>query len=368
MASPVRCLMADLVAVHERDSVPGVGTVKWVRCSRTYAGPDYIGMGTCRWRITTDDVRPVRSFGRLSTRTTKSMTYSIVARDPVSGRFGVGIQTCWPFVGAGCPWVESGSGAVVTQSFTEVAHGPNGLALLRTGLSAPAALSAVLSGDPETAIRQVGIVDRLGRAAAHTGARCVAAAGHATADGVAVQANMMASSTVWGVMLRAYQEDGPFVERLLAALRAAEAAGGDLRGRQSAALVVSGTPDEPPWKRDIDLRVDDHPAPLDELERLVRLQAGFDALDDAERAALAGDPAAAARAGEEAVRLAPGDGQVQAWRAVSLAAAGLVGDARAALDEAVRQNPNWPDFLRRFADSGAQPALVEPTRRLLAGG
>src|SRR4051794_25784612 len=132
------------------------------------------------------------------------MTYSIVARDPGTGRFGVAIQTCWPFVGASCPWVEAGVGAVATQSFTEVAHGPNGLARLREGEPAKAALAALLANDPGADVRQVGIVDASGRAAAHTGASCVAAAGHATGDGVAVQANMMERATVWPAMLVAW--------------------------------------------------------------------------------------------------------------------------------------------------------------------
>ena len=294
------------------------------------------------------------------------MTYSIVARDPASGRFGVAIQTCWPFVGAGCPWVESGVGAVATQSFTEVAHGPNGLARLRDGEAAPDALAALLGADPGAAVRQVGIVDASGRAAAHTGARCVEAAGHLTADGVSVQANMMERASVWPAMLAAYRTSaGDFVDRLLAALRAAEAEGGDLRGRQSAVLVVSGTPADPGWKRDIDLRVDDHPAPLDELERLVRLHRGFEALDRAEERGAAGDPAAAQAASEEASRLAPGDSQVIVWQAIGLAAAGMVDPARGLLAAATAVNPRWPEFVRRFAASGAQPELVEPARRLL---
>jgi uncharacterized Ntn-hydrolase superfamily protein len=294
------------------------------------------------------------------------MTYSIVARDPATGRFGIAIQTCWPFVGAGCPWVESGVGAVVTQSFTEVAHGPNGLARLRAGESAPAALAALLAADPGEAVRQVGIVDASGRAAGHTGTRCVAAAGHVTAEDVAIQANMMERPSVWPAMLDAYQTgEGDFVDRLLTALRAAEAEGGDIRGRQSAVLVVSGTPTDPGWKRDYDIRVDDHPVPLDELERLVRVQRGYDALDRAEASAAAGDDTAAAAASEEASRLAPGDGQILAWRAIGMAAGGMLEPARELLGAAAAMNHRWPEFVRRFAASGAQPELVEPARRLL---
>ncbi len=294
------------------------------------------------------------------------MTYSIVARDPESGRFGVAIQTCWPFVGAGCPWVESGIGAVVTQSFTEIAHGPNGLARLRAGEAATDALASLLAADPGAEVRQVGIVDARGRAAAHTGSRCVFAAGHVSADGVSIQANMMERLSVWPAMLAAYQgSDGDFVDRLLAALRAAEAEGGDIRGRQSAVLIVSGAPGDPPWKREVDLRVDDHPAPLDELERLVRLHRGYEALDRAEERGSAGDMVGALAASMEASRLAPGDTQVMVWQAIGMASSGMVEPAREHLAAATATNPRWPDFLRRFAASAAQPELVEPTLRLL---
>jgi uncharacterized Ntn-hydrolase superfamily protein len=296
------------------------------------------------------------------------MTYSIVARDAASGRFGIAIQTCWPFVGSGSPWVESGVGAVVTQSFTEEAHGPNGLALLREGTAAAVTLGRLLAADPGEPVRQVGIVDAAGRAASHTGAHCVEAAGHVTADGVSIQANMMERSTVWPAMLAAWQVPAvSFVDRLLAALRAAEREGGDLRGRQSAVLVVSGTPDQPAWKREIDIRVDDDPAPLDELERLVRLHLGYEALDLAEARGAAGDVDGARRASEDASRLAPGDGQVLVWRAIGMSAAGLAAPAAELLAAATAMNPRWPEFVRRLAASGAQPELRDGALRLLAG-
>jgi hypothetical protein len=156
-----------------------------------------------------------------------------------------------------------------------------------------------------------------------------------------------------------------FVDRLLAVLRAAEFEGGDIRGRQSAALLVSGPPDAPAWKRELDVRVDDHPAPLDELERLVRLGRGFDALDRAERLGGAGDLDGAMAAGREATTLAPGDDQIVAWQAIGLAAAGMVGPARQMLATAAAANPHWPEFVRRFAASGAQPGLADAARILL---
>ena len=296
------------------------------------------------------------------------MTYSIVARDPETGRFGVAVQTCWPFVGAGVPWVESGVGAVATQSYTEVAHGPNGLAGLRGGRSASDTLVDLLGADAGREVRQVGIVDASGGSAAWTGAQCVAAAGHVTAPGVAVQANMMERPTVWPAMLAAYgAATGSFADRLVAALRAAEAEGGDIRGRQSAALVVSGAPGEPPWARAIDLRVDDDPAPLDALERLLRVQRAYDLLDEAEERARRGDLDGAGVASVESGALAPGDGQVAVWRAVGLAAAGRIQAARGLLAEASAANPRWPEFLRRFAEAGPQPELTEAARRLLEG-
>jgi uncharacterized Ntn-hydrolase superfamily protein len=294
------------------------------------------------------------------------MTYSIVARDPETGRFGVAVQTCWPFVGAGVPWVASGIGAVATQSFTEEAHGPNGLDRLRAGETAPDALAALVAADPGRDVRQVGIVDAAGGAAAHTGARCVAAAGHVSADGVSIQANMMERATVWPAMLATWRAaSGPFEERLLAVLRAAEAEGGDIRGRQSAAILVSGTPTDPTWKRATDVRVDDHPAPLDELERLLRLQRGFEALDDAERLGAAGDGDGAAAAGREALRLTDGNDQVLVWQAIGMAGGGLLEPARAMLAEATGRNPRWPEFVRRIAAAGAQPEIVEAAWRLV---
>jgi uncharacterized Ntn-hydrolase superfamily protein len=294
------------------------------------------------------------------------VTYSIVARDPDSGRFGVAIQTCWPFVGASCPWVEAGVGAVVTQSFTEIAHGPNGLDRLRAGRSATETLADLLADDADREIRQVGVVDVEGRAAAHTGNRCVEAAGHAAAGGVTAQANMMERPTVWAAMIATWSASrATFAGRLLAALRAAEAEGGDIRGRQSAAVVISGPPGAPGWQRDIDIRVEDHPAPLDELERLLRVHLGYDALALAQRLGAGGDEAGAAAAAADAGRLAPGDAQIAVWTAIGMSGAGRLAEARSLLADVTKTNPRWPEFIERFAASGAQPELVEPARRLL---
>jgi uncharacterized Ntn-hydrolase superfamily protein len=289
------------------------------------------------------------------------VTYSIVARDPATGELGVAVQTRWFDVGAFVPWVAAGVGAVATQSFTEVAHGPGTLARLADGLPAEAVLRERLAADGDAELRQIGIVDAAGMAAAHTGARCVRFAAHLTAADVSVQANMMERPTVPGAMLAAFRAaDGDLAARLMAALRAAEAEGGDVRGRQSAALLVApggrgGDPRPEAWRRRFDLRVDDHRAPLDELARLLRVARAYEAMDAAETAALAGDVAAAVPGYLHAADLAPEDDQVLLWAAAALAASGRSDEARAWLARAVAVEPRAPEHLRRFAEAGHLP-------------
>ncbi len=298
------------------------------------------------------------------------MTYSIVALDQATGELGVAVQTRWFGVGAGVPWVEPGVGAVATQSFVEVGHGFNGLRLMRDGATAGEALERVLATDADEAIRQVGMVDAMGRSAAHTGLRCVRFASHLVAPGVSVQANMMERASVPAAMLAAFLgSDGDLASRLLAALRAAEREGGDLRGRQSAALVVSpgrsDTRERPqPWARRSDLRVDDHPAPLEELRRLLDVARAYDAMDEAEGSALRGDLPTAAAAQARAVGLAPGDDQVVLWSAVWLAVAGRTEEARTALTAATAAEPRSGEHLRRFAEAGHLPGGEDTLRRL----
>lgn len=207
------------------------------------------------------------------------MTYSIVARDPNTGELGVAVQSCYFSVGAVVPWAEAGVGAVATQSFVDPAYGPLGLALMRKGQSAPEALQALVAADPGEAIRQVAMIDALGRVAVHTGAHCLDAAGHCLGEQVSAQANLMARTTVWGAMIERFSKtSGELATRLLAALDAAEAEGGDRRGKQSAAiLIVRAQPTGKVWvDRIVDLRVEDHPDPVNELRRLVDLKRLYD--------------------------------------------------------------------------------------------
>ena len=284
------------------------------------------------------------------------MTYSIVARDPVTGELGVAIQSRWFAAAAGVPWAEPGVGAVATQSFALVAHGVHGLERLRAGEDPAAILPALMAGDPGEATRQVGIVDALGRAAAHTGTACVPFAGHRTAPDVSVQANMMERPTVPDAMLAAFAAtSGDLGERLFAALVAAEAEGGDVRGRQAAGiLVVPGLPADP-WARRIDIRVDDHPAPLDELARVLRVARAYEAFERADEPAEAGDHAGALELIARAHELAPEDDQITLWLAVALARTGRAAEARAAYVEALAAEPRAELHLRRFAEAGHLP-------------
>jgi uncharacterized Ntn-hydrolase superfamily protein len=286
------------------------------------------------------------------------VTYSIVARDPESGELGVAVQTRWPFVGAIVQWAEPGVGAVATQSFAEESYGPLGLARMRDGAAPADTLAALLADDAGRETRQVGMVDAHGRSATHTGARCVVAAGHVTAGALSIQANMMERDTVWGAMSAAYHATvGPLADRLMAALWAAEAEGGDVRGRQSAALlVVPGT--GPAWVTRYDLRVDDHPAPLDELGRLLRLARGYEAFDRAQEHADAGDLAAAADAMAEAHDLAPDDHQISLWASVFMGGAGRLDEARRLFSQARAAEARSGEHLRRFVAAGHLPPEV----------
>jgi uncharacterized Ntn-hydrolase superfamily protein len=288
------------------------------------------------------------------------VTYSIVARDPATGELGVAVQTRWFNVGETVPWAEPGVGAVATQSFAEKSYGPLGLARMRDGASAPDALAALLADDPDREIRQVGMVDASGRSAAFTGTRCVAAAGQVTADDLSVQANMMERPTVWPAMADAYRSTGgPLADRLMAALFAAEAERGDVRGRQAAALLVvpaSG----PAWATRYDLRVEDHHAPLDELARLLRVARAYEAFDRATDAAETGDLAAAAVAMDEAHALVPDDDQITLWTALFLGGVGRMDEAFRLFAEARRAEARSAEHLRRFLAAGHLPPVVGP--------
>ncbi|HEX9660611.1 MAG TPA: DUF1028 domain-containing protein, partial [Rhodothermales bacterium] len=219
-------------------------------------------------------------------------TYSIVARDSVTGEMGVAVQSHWFSVGPIVPWAEAGVGAVATQSFVEVSYGPLGLELMRAGRTADQALAALVSTDQGEAVRQVAMVDAGGNVSAHTGSSAIFAAGHQVGAGYSAQANLMENPTVWGAMAHAYETtEGDLADRMLAALEAAEGEGGDIRGRQSAAILIVGAERMAnSWEgRTFDLRVEDHPDPVGELKRLVQLQRAYLKLNEGDGWVVKGD-------------------------------------------------------------------------------
>jgi uncharacterized Ntn-hydrolase superfamily protein len=266
-------------------------------------------------------------------------------------------------------WAEAGVGAVATQSVVEPAYGPRGLALMRDGKSAPAALHQLLSDDPQEPARQVAMIDRGGRVAVHTGARCIKHAGHAVGDQVSAQANIMERDTVPAAMVRAYSAASgvSLAERLLAALDAAQAEGGDLRGRQSAALLIvspraTGNPVE---DRPMDLRVEDHPDPLGELRRLLSLRRAYQRADVGDQLATAGDVEGALAEYETAHRSQPDNLELAFWHGVALAASGREDEAAPILRRAFAEHAGWIELMKRLPAAGLFPDDGELIARLI---
>ncbi len=284
------------------------------------------------------------------------MTYSIVARDPLTGRFGVAVQSHAYTVGPIVPWLEPGVGAVATQATVNVSFGPVALEMLRNGWSAERVVAALVAGDEHPEIRQIGVVDAEGRAAAHTGADCILACGHIVGDGFTTHGNLLERDAVWQALAPAYEaalaEKLPFADRLLRALEAAEAAGGDVRGSQSAAIVIVDAGLRPtPWRGAfMDLRVEDNPDPVPELRRLVNLWEAQALLDDDGDAAKAGVNAAERYA--EARRRAPDFWELAFWTALEMAGRGEMETARREMAAAMAADGHWRTTLEHMAAGG----------------
>jgi uncharacterized Ntn-hydrolase superfamily protein len=281
------------------------------------------------------------------------MTYSIVARDPSSGALGVAVQSHFFGVGPVVPWLDPGVGAIATQATVNVGFGRHGLDLLRAGVAAEEAIARLIAEDGDAHLRQLAIVDATGRVAAHTGAGCIRDAGHRIGATYSVQGNLLRSSDVWPAMAEAFESTlgAPLWERLLAALDAGERAGGDVRGRQSAALVVvSGTQSEAPWDEVLmDVRVDDHEDPLGELRRLARMREAYRLMGEVE------GPSDSRPVSPEAVELV-------FWRAIELARSGDLGAGRREMSIAFAADPTWREALRRVAEAGLcgdDPTVVD---------
>jgi uncharacterized Ntn-hydrolase superfamily protein len=308
--------------------------------------------GMCR---TSHDTRPLH-------------TYSIVARDSVTGEMGVAVQSHWFSVGPVVAWARAGVGAVATQSLVLVSYGPLGLDLMEEGMSAPEALEKLLEEDPHSAVRQVAMVDAQGNVAVHTGDSCIAYASDHTGRGYSVQANMMLTDSVVPAMAKAYETTkGELVARMLAALEAAQAAGGDIRGSQSAViLVVRGVATDEPWADVVmDLRVEDNPHPVDELKRLVTMHRAYTFENLGDEAMAEGDLKAAMEAYGEAAKLAPDNLELVFWQGVSLINVGKDDEGIALLRGVVAKNANWKKLLERLPASGLLRTTKERLDRIL---
>jgi uncharacterized Ntn-hydrolase superfamily protein len=299
-------------------------------------------------------------------------TYSIVARDPATGEMGVAVQSHWFSVGSIVTWAEAGVGVVATQSLVDPAYGPKGLELMRQGMPAAKALAQLVAADTGRNGRQVAMLDATGAVDAYTGSHAIAAAGHHVGTQYAVQANMMGKPSVWPAMARAFESaTGPLADRLVAALEAAEREGGDIRGRQSAALIVvkaKGT--GKPWvgaDRTYDLRVDDHPEPIAELKRLVRLQKAYTHANRGDELMTEKKVEAALKEYAASAQLAPEIVELPFWQAVTLAAIGKEAEAAPIFTAVFAKEPIWAELLARLPAAGLFPddkALIARIQKL----
>ncbi len=296
-------------------------------------------------------------------------TYSIVARDPVTGELGTAVQSHWFSVGSIVIWAEPGVGAVATQSFVEPSYGPLGLQLMRTGKSAGQALKSLLASDEHADVRQVGMVDANGNVANHTGVNSIAETCNLTGDNYAVQANMMWKPTVCSAMAAAFESgEGDLAERMMVALEAAQAEGGDARGKQSAAmLVVSGDISRPAWGgREFDLRIEDHPTPLLELRRLITMARAYRLMNEGDEHMTNGEIEKAIVAYRGAEALVPDSHEMIFWHAATLAAAGDVDESLPLFKKAFDMWPLWTELVQRLPAAGLLPDDPQLMERILA--
>ncbi len=278
-------------------------------------------------------------------------TYSIIAIDKDEGLMGVAVQSHWFSVGSVVSWAETGVGVVATQSIAEISYGPLGLFLMRSGKTPKEALTALLSIDPNPEVRQVAMLDSEGRIAVHTGKNCIPEAGHIIGNGFSVQANLMRNKNVWPAMADAFEKsEGSLPHRLMKALEAAEAAGGDIRGMQSAAMVVVRTRQmEPSWVKVLDLRVEDHPRPLEELKRLIKVHEAYLHANKGDEFVAQGKFQDAMNEYKKAMDSAPDVIELKFWSAVTLLKYNKTEDAISLLKEVFSVNEDWKEVFKRLS-------------------
>lgn len=295
-------------------------------------------------------------------------TYSIVARDTLTGEMAVAVQSHWFSVGPLVAWGKSGVGVVATQSFVNPAYGPEGLDLMSSGISAEQALTRLVEQDNGRAFRQVAFLDTRGNVSAFTGEKCVEAAEHLTGRNFSVQANMMLNDEVVPAMAEAYVRfsDYPLAERVVEVLKAAQAAGGDIRGQQSAALIVVGPEKtDKKWKdKKIDLRVEDHQNPVKELERLLKVARAYEFMNRGDLAVEEGNMEKALKEYGTAEKMLPGNLEMKFWKAVALANNDQLEKARPIFEKVFEEDENWKEMLKRLPPSGLLTISEEELKEL----
>lgn len=296
-------------------------------------------------------------------------TFSIVARDPSTGEMGVAVQSHWFSVGSDVSWAEAGVGAIATQSLVNVSFGPRGLELLKSGMTAKQVLDNLIASDIGRDYRQLAIVDAKGNVAAYTGKKCIPDAGHITGDNFSVQANLMANDKIWPAMDKAFREsDGPLAERMIEALSAAQKAGGDIRGRQSAAiLVVRGKSTGKVWEdRLIDLRVEDDPNPIVELQRLLRVHRAYEHMNNGDLAIEKNNMELAMKEYSTAEEMFPENLEMKYWHAVTLASIGKVDEALPLFKEVFIKDNNWRTLTPRLVPIGLLTVSEEDLNKIIS--
>src|SRR4051812_27756024 len=295
-------------------------------------------------------------------------TFSIVARDSATGEMAVGVQSHWFSVGTSVPWGEAGVGVVATQSFIDKSYGPNGLALMKQGYTAQQALDSLLKRDSGRVVRQVAFVDNEGNVAVYTGKNCIQYASDIKGANFSVQSNMMLTDSVCQSMAKAFKTSAgkSLAERVLAALDAAQHAGGDIRGKQSAALiVVPGTPTEPWNNKTIDVRVDDNELPLKELRRLYNLHIAYTHMNNGDLATEKNDMQLARAEYNAAMKMFPSNLEMQYWTAITLANNHNINEALPMLKKVFAQDKNWKELTRRLPAVGLLTVSDESLKRIL---
>lgn len=282
-------------------------------------------------------------------------TYSIVAIDPVTGDMGVAVQSHWFSVGTIVSWGEAGVGVIATQSFVNASFGPKGLELLKSGMTPQQVVDKLINEDEGRDFRQLAILDSKGNVAAYTGKNCIQPAGHLTGKGYSVQANLMMNDKVWPAMAKAFENSkGSLAERLLIALEAAQSVGGDIRGKQSAAiLVVRAKSTGKVWEdRLVDLRIDDSNEPLKEMRRLLKVHQAYQHMNNGDLAVEKNDMAKAMEEYSAAMKMFPNNLEMKYWTAIALANKGNLKEALPLFKEIFKKDKNWKTLTPRLIPNG----------------